>query len=483
MVKYMSIKWIKPGGAVDIIDESKQITFNGKIVKQVIVMPQQALVYNITNHVTIGTVPNGLTVTIDVAGNTQNVVNGQTLAFEKNTTVTFTVTDSDFLRATSPHGFWGVRAVIGGSQVYSGWKNSAHSFSYTLGVGQALTVDFSTFSYYRRVVSGCTIYNNNDQPGCIVRPINTLYTVNSSGTGSTWGGIDIRTYDQGGSSSYSLPDLFVSGRTGSVGDILYVEANYCNNPYEATKVSNSNFTYSCSASPASTGGLSTSFTCRSTLTTNLYNTSINLSSGASNMTCYAVQIMDLYAATWSNTNGTHKKFSSVGGYIFTSSSSIDLSLYATAPTLPNINHITCSGWSTNRTFYQGTSKFNQYGSITASNHIATIKRANYSLSQKCYAYNTDTGNWGDWTSKVVNNSSVKIYYQFSTQKVGNSHTGFDTNNCTVANDIDTYTLKDQGGFSDDRFHIQATGFEQTTGGQYTAYGTVLWIKDGNGYLY
>ena len=68
-------------------------------------MPQKALVYNITNHVTIGTVPDGLTVTIDVAGNTQIVVNGQTLAFEKNTTVTFTVTDSDFIRATSPHGF------------------------------------------------------------------------------------------------------------------------------------------------------------------------------------------------------------------------------------------------------------------------------------------------------------------------------------------------------------------------------------------
>ena len=485
MVKYMSIKWIKPGGAVDIIDESKQITFNGKIVNTVIVMPQKALVYNITNHLTIGTVPDVLTVTIDVAGNTKNVVNGQTLAFEKNTTVTFTVTDSDFLRATSPHGFWGVRAVIGGSQVYSGWKNSAHSFSYTLGVGQALTVDFSTFSYYRRVVSGCTIYNNNDQPGSTVRPISTLYTVNSSGTGSTWSGMDIRTYDQGGSSSYSLPDLFVSGRTGSVGNILCVETNYCTSPYAATKISHSSFTYSCSADSASTAGLSTSFTCRSTLTTNLYNASITLSSGASNMTCYAVHIKDLYAATWSNRDGTHKKFSSAGGYIFTSSSSIDLSLYASAPTWPNINHITCSGWSTNRTFYQWTSKFNQYGSITASDHIATIKRANYSLSRKCYAnIITSVSDWGNWNCKVINTSPVLIYYQYNPKKVSNSTTSFGKPTIVAANSTNNFTITDQSGFSDDRLHIQATGFEQTTGGTYRKYGTELWIKNNdNNYLY
>ena len=68
-------------------------------------MPQNAVVYNITNDVTVGTIPTGLTVTIDVAGNTQNVSSGQKLVFEKNTTVTFTITDSDFLSATSPHGF------------------------------------------------------------------------------------------------------------------------------------------------------------------------------------------------------------------------------------------------------------------------------------------------------------------------------------------------------------------------------------------
>lgn len=482
MVKYMSIKWIKPGGAVDIIDESKQITFNENIVKKVIVMPQNAVVYNITNDVTVGTIPTGLTVTIDVAGNTQNVSSGQKLVFEKNTTVTFTVTDSDFLRATSPHGFWGVRAVIGGSQVYSSWKNSAHSFSYTFGVGQALMVDFSTFSYYRRVVSGCTIYNNNDQPGSTVRPISTLYTVNSLGTGSTWSGIDIRTYDQGGSSSYSLPDLFVSGRTGSVGNILYVEATNCTSPYVATKISHSSFTYSCWANSASTAGLSTAFTCRSTLTTSLYNTSIRLSSGSSSMTCYAIKITDLYAAS-SYKDSNYKKFPSVGGYVFTSNSSVDLYLYAPEPTWPNINYITCSGWSSNRTFYQWTSKFNQYGSITASNHIAEIRRGTYSLSKKCYAYITNTGGWGDWTSKVVNNSPVTIYYQYSTQKVGNSHTGFDTSNYTLPNNTDTYILKDQSGFSDDRFHIQATGFAQTNGGKYTTYGRVLWIKDDKGYLY
>ena len=100
----------------------------------------------------------------------------------------------------------------------------------------------------------------------------------------------------------------------------------------ATKVPIAGFAYSCKPNPASTAGLSTSFTCKSTLTTSLYNTSIRLSSGSSSMACYAIKITDLYAATSSYKDSNYKKFSSVGGYVFTSNSSVDLYLYASAPT-------------------------------------------------------------------------------------------------------------------------------------------------------
>lgn len=137
-------------------------------------------------------------------------------------------------------------------------------------------------------------------------------------------------------------------------------------------------------------------------------------------------------------------------------------------------------------WYQNGSVFNPWGTITASNHRATVSLDTYSLAGDIYGQ-VLTGGIGNWTVKIYNNSPVDIECQYYSKKTKENETTFDkTITVNKNSNSGNLTLQDQAWFDDKWFRVQAKGWYSTVGGSYIeVYGAVKKIPDDNskGYLY